>query len=224
MAYGRRKKGGSALTTLAERRRSKAAKEGKLEPMVVKQSLSKLRTGAAPKRKKGGQTLKEMSEEGGKRRRAAKAKRVGGKTYVTQVNKKPVTPKKSTPKRKIPAGARSFRGATPTKTTKSAVPPKFPAKGGRGRPPVHKALINYVKENPLEAAAELASLHPIGRGVKWATTLGKGAHKAYKLRKASSKAKKLREAEQAASKKIEQGYARQRESTREASRKNARRR
>jgi hypothetical protein len=85
------------------------------------------------RRKKGGQTLMDMARAGGKRRRAAKAKRVGGKEYVTPTPRRkspaqarefgaripvgsisPAT-KAQTPKRKIPAGARSFRGAAPKK-------------------------------------------------------------------------------------------------------------
>ena len=44
---------------LARRRKLKAAKdkEGKLDAMVIKPALSRLRTGAVSRRKKGSQTL-----------------------------------------------------------------------------------------------------------------------------------------------------------------------
>ena len=55
---------------LARRRELKAAKdkEGKLDAMVIKPALSRLRTGVVSRRKKGGQALMEMSK---KRRQAA---------------------------------------------------------------------------------------------------------------------------------------------------------
>jgi hypothetical protein len=58
---------------LARRRKLKAAKdkEGKLDAMVIKPALSRLRTGAVSRRKKGGQTLMDLA----KRRKKPAAKR-----------------------------------------------------------------------------------------------------------------------------------------------------
>ena len=86
-------------------------------------------------RRKGGSALMALAKAGGKRRRAAKKAaetKIGGKKYVTPVAKKKVAAKKAAPKkkvtpkkpemkgpeiyRKIPAGARSFRGAAATTT------------------------------------------------------------------------------------------------------------
>ena len=49
---------------LAKKRKKKAAKdkEGALEPMVIKPALSRLRTGAVSKRKKGGKTLMDLAK------------------------------------------------------------------------------------------------------------------------------------------------------------------
>ena len=49
---------------LARKRRQKAAKdkEGALEPMVIKPAMSRLRTGAVSRRKKGGQTLMDLAK------------------------------------------------------------------------------------------------------------------------------------------------------------------
>tara|TARA_R110002051_G_scaffold149877_2_gene222440 strand:- start:3729 stop:4520 length:792 start_codon:yes stop_codon:yes gene_type:complete len=60
----RRRKGGSALMALARRRKLKAAKdkEGKMDAMVIKPAMSKLRTGAVSRRKKGSQTLMDLAK------------------------------------------------------------------------------------------------------------------------------------------------------------------
>jgi len=106
MAY--RKKGGSALTALARRRKAKAAKdkEGKLSPMVVKPAMSKLRTGAAPKRKKGGKTLMDLA----KRRKKPAAK------------KKPASSQSSKFGSRIPVGSRSSKTAAQSKPKAKAAP------------------------------------------------------------------------------------------------------
>ena len=129
MAY--RRKGGSALTALAKRRKAKAAKdkEGKLEPMVVKPALSKLRTGAAPKRKKGGKTLMDLA----KRRKKPAAKKpassqssqfgsripVGSRSSKTAAQSKPKA--KAAPRRtsKLAPGAGGARGGGTIKATKA---------------------------------------------------------------------------------------------------------
>ena len=221
MAY--RKKGQrSKLLELAKRRKLKAAKdkEGKLEPMVIKPALSKLRTGAVSRRKKGGQTLVDLA----KRRKPA-------------VKKKPASSQSSKFGSRIPVGRKSpatkaqtpkKRKATSAKTAKSAVPPSLPKKM-RGKPPAHKAIINYVKENPVEVAAEIAALHPAVRGVKWGASLVKGAHKAHKLRKAerlrkANNARKAKERrEKLASKKTEDAYKQFEKDRKERSRKMGRR-
>lgn len=84
---------------LAKRRKAKAAKdkEGKLSPMVVKPAMSKLRTGSAPKRKKGGKTLMDLAE---RRRPAAK---------------KPASSQSSKFGSRIPVGSRSSKTAAQSK-------------------------------------------------------------------------------------------------------------
>lgn len=213
---------------LARKRRQKAAKdkEGKLEPMVIKPALSKLRTGAVSRRKKGGQTLVDLA----KRRKPAVKKKLA-------VKKKPASSQSSKFGSRIPVGHKSpatkaqtpkKRKATSAKTAKSAVPPSLPKKM-RGKPPAHKAIINYVKENPVEVAAEIAALHPAVRGVKWGASLVKGAHKAHKLRKAerlrkANNARKAKERrEKLASKKTEDAYKQFEKDRKERSRKMGRR-
>ena len=58
---------------LARRRKLKAAKdkEGKMDAMVIKPAMSKLRTGAVSRRKKGSQTLMDLA----KRRKKPAAKK-----------------------------------------------------------------------------------------------------------------------------------------------------
>jgi len=64
MAYGRRKKGGQKLSDLSKRRRQTAAKSkaGKLKPMVIEPSLSKLRVSKGQAKGKGGSALKALSK------------------------------------------------------------------------------------------------------------------------------------------------------------------
>tara|TARA_E500000305_G_scaffold26245_1_gene20250 strand:+ start:2022 stop:2681 length:660 start_codon:yes stop_codon:yes gene_type:complete len=125
MAY--RRKGGSALTALAKRRKAKAAKdkEGKLSPMVVKPAMSKLRTGSAPKRKKGGKAMMDLAK---RRKPAAKKKPVSN--AVNRANRliagdNPVRkskPKaKAAPRRtsKLAPGAGGARGGGTIKATKA---------------------------------------------------------------------------------------------------------
>ena len=171
MAY--RRKGGSALMALARRRRLKAAKdkEGKLDAMVIKPTLSRLRTGVVSKRKKGGQALVALA----KRRKPAIKKKPAAK--------RPASSQPSKFGARIPVESRSpatkaqrKRKAKPTKTKKSAVPPSLP-KNIRGKIPYHKALVAYAKENPVETALTFL---PVG-GV---------AGLGLKAVKAASKAKK----------------------------------
>jgi len=229
MPYGRRKKGGQRLMEMAKRRRLKAIKDkaGRLAPMVIEPTLSSLRTATPAQRRriskpKGGQRLMEMAKKRRKkadaprRKSPAQARKFGARIPVE--SRSPAT-KAQQPKRR----------ATPTKAKKSAVPPSLPKKM-RGRPPLTSKVINYVKEHPVEVAAELVALHPIGRGVKWGATLAKGAHKAYKLRKAeklrkANNARKARERRaRIKSEKTEEAYKQFEKDRKERSRKMGQRR
>ena len=173
MAYGRRKKGGQRLmelagTDLASRnaalRRKRALKAAKAK---------------AAKTKASDRTRTELGTPKGTRLRPIRAtepplrKMKGGPNLAARAGQ--VDPTKRTPKQ--PA-------------RKSAVPPSLP-KNIKGRPPAHKAIINYIKENPVETAAELIALHPVAKGVKWGAYGISAAAKSKKLSSLGSKIKGL---------------------------------
>jgi hypothetical protein len=188
-----RRKGGSALMALARRRRLKAAKdkEGTLDAMIIKPALSRLRTGVVSKRKKGGQALVALA----KRR----------KKPAVKPAEKPASSQPSKFGARIPVESRSpatkaqqpKRRATPTKAKKSAVPPSLP-KSIRGKLPLHKKVVDYVKENPVEVAAEIIAIHPAVRGVKWGAKAVSAAAKSKKLSSLGSKIKSLLKSKPAA--------------------------
>ena len=207
MAY--RRKGGSALTALAKRRKAKAAKdkEGKLEPMVVKPALSKLRTGAAPKRKKGGKTLMDLA----KRRKKPAAKKKSVSSAVNRANRliagdSPI--RKSKPKvaprrtSKLAPGAGGARGGGTIKATKA--------------PSILKRAKDYLTKTRegkvLGLMGEAASYATGGKGAlkagEAAVKYGKKLNKTRKLRDAGRKGGQAtaRKRQAAAGKKIEEGY------------------
>ncbi len=185
---------------LARKRRQKAAKdkEDALAPMVIKPALSRLRTGAVSRRKKGGQRLTEMA----KKSRQTAEKRLGGKTYVTPTPKRKTAPKTAPKKGPKMMGPEFYRRKrTPTSRT--------PAKRAADK----KRLQNQMSETrslgklssgmtkdlskaqraTWEAIIGLAT-GGIGKGVQ----LGKGVHTAYKAKKAADVARAAAKAKRAA--------------------------
>ena len=184
----------------------------------------------------------EMARAGSERRRAAKAKRVGGKEYVTPLPKrkspapkKKTAPKKpemmgpefyrrkQTPKRKIPAGARSFRGVAPKK---AGAAPRTTRTGAQ-RAADKKALLKEQKAARKESAgmrhgSEYKKPPPLDtKGMEKAMTFGAGAgaggaavklYQMYKVKRAAdllaatAKAKRLKKAADKAAEKTRKGY------------------
>ena len=223
----------------AERKRRKMASEKKgkdeLTPLLTRlPSRPKLRTATPAQRRriskpKGGQTLMDMARAGGERRRAEKAKRVGGKEYVTPLPRR----KSPAPKRKIPAGARSFRGVAPKKagaaprTTRTgaqraADKKMWQAKQKEARK--ESAGMKYGSEfkipglskkdrEGMEESVKLGAGGGLGKIA--AAGVGAGALKLYQmykakkatdLVKATAKAKRLKKAEDKAAEKIRKAY------------------
>jgi len=233
MAY--RRKGGSALTTLAKRRKAKAAKdkEGRLAPVVVKPAMSKLRTGAAPKRKKGGKALMDLAK---RRKPAAKKKPVS--SAVNRANRliagdNPVRKAKPSDARTSKTAAQSkpkakAKTSAYSKLLKADRTKKFaPGAGGsRGGGTISKtdprqsaahgpgAMSGAIKRARKSSLGKLLDL-PIdsglvgaGGGGKSAIKLGQRLNKTRKLRNAGSKGGQAtaRKRQAAAGKKTAEGY------------------
>ena len=191
-----RKKGGQRLLELARKRRQKAAKDkaGKLAPMVIEPTLSKLRTGTTSKRKKGGQRLLDLA----RRRKKPAAK-----------------PASSQPRKfgaRIPVGSRS--SATKAQKPKRKGPPSLPKKMeiGKSKPKSMSRIDLKSAEEAMKLGAggglgKLAAAG-IGAGALKLYQLGKRAHAARKLKRAED-ARKAKKAEKArklrAAKKAEEG-------------------
>jgi colicin import membrane protein len=170
-----RKKGGQRLLELARKRRQKAAKDkaGKLAPMVIEPTLSKLRTGTTSKRKKGGQRLLDLA----RRRKKPAAK-----------------PASSQPRKfgaRIPVGSRS--SATKAQKPKRKGPPSLPKKMEIG-----KSKPKSMSRIDLKSAEEAMKLGAGGGlGKLAAAGIGAGALKLYQLGKRAHAARKLKRAEDA---------------------------
>ena len=174
MAYVRRKKGGQKLSDLSKRRRQTPAKSkvGKLKPMVIEPSLSKLRVSKGQAKGKGGSALKALSKT-----KAAAKKAVS----------KPMAKTRSQAARNVAAGSKARTPSAATRRQaraniaradkKRATPPSFPARGGKGREAFPQSLISYAKENPVETALTFTP-GGVGAGVKiasWLKNLSKAA-------------------------------------------------
>lgn len=223
MAY--RRKGGSALTTLAKRRKAKAAKdkEGRLAPVVVKPAMSKLRTGAAPKRKKGGKALMDLA----KRRKPAAKKPpassqsskfgsripLGSRSSKTAAQSKPKAKAKTSAYSKLlkadrtkkfaPGAGGSRGGGTISKTD-----PRQSAAHGPG---AMSGAIKRARKSSLGKLLDLpidSGLVGAGGGGKSAIKLGQRLNKTRKLRNAGSKGGQAtaRKRQAAAGKEIKEGY------------------
>jgi len=226
MAYKR--KGGSALMALAKRRKLKAAKdkEGKLSPVVIKPALSKLRTGAAPKRKKGGKAMMDLAK---RRRPAAKKKPVS--SAVNRANRliagdNPVrkAKPKAAPKPKAKAKTSAYSKLLKADRTKKFAPGAGGARGGgtisktdprqsaAHGPGAMSGAIKRARKSSLGKLLDLpidSGLAGAGGGGKSAIKLGQRLNKTRKLRNAGRKGGQstARKRQTAAGKKTEEGYA-----------------
>ena len=158
---------------LARRRKLKAAKdkEGKLDAMVIKPALSRLRTGAVSRRKKGGQTLMDLAKRrkkpavkpAAKRPASSQPSKFGARIPVesrspatkAQQPKRKATPKPA-PRRTskfAPGAGGALRGGTISKTD-----PRWSAAHGPG---AMSGAIKRAKKSPLGKLIDL----PIDEGL-----------------------------------------------------------
>jgi hypothetical protein len=169
---------------LAQKRKAKAAKdkEGALEPMVIKPALSRLRTGAVSKRKKGGKTLMDLA----KRRKKPAAKKPTSNAVNranrliagdSPVRKTPVKPAPRRTSKLAPGAGGALHGGT-IKATKA------PSIFKRAKDYLTKTregkVLGLMGEAGLTAVGGKGALKAGGEAVKY----GKKLNKTRKLRNA----------------------------------------
>ena len=131
-------------------------------------------------RKKGGQRLMEIAKAGGKRKRAVKKKlkeqvkrnvaagskpRIASKTRKQAAANVAAGSKVRGPSASTRAQARKNIAKASKRT--SADPPSLPKKI-KGKESIPTQVYNYIRNHPVETAAEISAIHPAGRALKWA--------------------------------------------------------
>jgi len=197
MAYGRRKKGGQKLLELSKKRRQTAAKSkaGKLKPMVIEPSLSKLRVSKGQAKGKGGSALKALSKT-----KAAAKKAVS----------KPMAKTRSQAARNVAAGskARTPSAATRRQARANIARADKNTKNRQELAALKKAgnkgsWTDFIPQMSVKKAQKIGdaltiggALVPAGRGLRAAGRLIKGASKTkpnlYKKATAAKKQQDLR--------------------------------